>query len=129
LIGTKTESQRRTPQTPENPAFSLDAERIEEEKSVARSTFPRIDSYKLTQHGLVTGQKAPSWMAFWQGCRSFLFDPIFLLFPEMTLNTRHSLPRTVSVGFVLAYFANSQGCSGQGSSIRLPFSVRCAADE
>ena len=62
---------------PENPAFSLDAERIEEEKSVARSTFPRIDSYKLTQHGLVTGQKAHSWMAFWQGCRSFLFDPIF----------------------------------------------------
>jgi hypothetical protein len=73
-------SQRKTKSTPENPAFSLDAERIEEEKSVARSTFPRIDSYKLTQHGLVTGQKAPSWMAFWQGCRSFLFDPIFFAF-------------------------------------------------
>jgi len=68
-------------------------------------------------------------MAFWQGCRSFLFDPIFFAFPELALNTEHSLSEQVSLGFVLADFANSQGCSGQGSFIRLRFSVRCAADE
>jgi hypothetical protein len=54
----------------------MDAERIEAEKERSSTTFPHDSHGSLNT--TADWPKASSGMVFWQGRRSFLFDPIFL---------------------------------------------------